>query len=75
MICEDNTGQTASFTAMIIPTDANEPIRTRPVVYYSITDQLTAARARFQAGSSEVLLGDCCVFAVFIQGIQLAARQ
>ncbi len=61
MICEDDTGPTASYTAMIIPTDANEPIRTRPVVYYSITDQLPAARARFQAGSSEVICVSCRV--------------
>jgi hypothetical protein len=59
MICEETTGQTSNYTALIIPTDTNEPLRTRPVVFYSISDQLPSARARFQAGSSEVICVSC----------------
>jgi len=59
MICEETTGQTSNYTALIIPTDDNEPLRTRPVMFYSISDQLPSARARFQAGSSEVICVSC----------------
>ncbi len=59
MICEETTGQTSNYTALIIPADENEPLRTRPVMFYSISDQLPSARARFQAGSSEVICVSC----------------
>jgi len=59
MICEETTGQTTSYTALIIPTDADEPLRSRPVRYYTIADSLNTARARFQAGSSEVICVSC----------------
>lgn len=61
MICEETTGQTTSYTALIIPTDDSEPLRNRPVVLYPITDALNTARARFQAGSTEVICVACRV--------------
>ena len=61
MICEETTGQTSNYTALIIPSDENEPLRTRPVMFYTISDQLPSARARFQAGSSEVICVSCKV--------------
>jgi len=61
MICEETTGQSTGYRALIIPTDANEPLRNRPVVLYPITDALNTARAVFQAGSSEVICVSCKV--------------
>jgi hypothetical protein len=59
MICEETTGTTTTYTALIIPTDSSEPLRTRPMVFYPISDALNTARARFQAGSSEVICVSC----------------
>ena len=61
MICEATTEQETTYTALIIPTDANEPLRNRPVQYYPISDGLNTARARFQAGSTEVTCVSCKV--------------
>lgn len=61
MICEETTGQSTAYTALIIPTDSNEPLRNRPIVFYPISDALNTARAVFQAGSSEVICVSCKV--------------
>ncbi len=59
MICEETTGPTTTYTALIIPTDGAWPLTSRPVDYYDIGDGLNTARARFQAGSSEVICVSC----------------
>jgi len=59
MICEETTGQTTGYAALIIPTDNAEPLRSRPIVFYPISDALNTARAVFQAGSSEVICVSC----------------
>ncbi len=61
MICEETRGQTTTYTALIIPRDDAWPLASRPVRYYGIPDGVNTARARFQAGSSEVICVSCKV--------------
>lgn len=61
MMCEETSGGTTTYTALIIPEDASEPLRSRAVRYFDISDQLPTARARFQKANSEKLCVSCKV--------------
>ncbi len=61
MMCEETSGGATTYTALIIPEDQSEPLRSRAIRYFTIPDALPESRARFQNGNSERLCVSCKV--------------
>lgn len=58
MMCESDS----TYTALIIPEDANEPLRTKSVSFYKVDEQFPTARARFKAAHSETICLSCKLY-------------
>jgi hypothetical protein len=58
MMCESGS----NYSARIIPEDGNEPLRTRSVSFYPVSEQFPTARARFKAAHSETICLSCKLY-------------
>ena len=58
MMCENGS----TYSALIIPEDASEPLRTRAVSFYKVSEQFPVALARFKAAHSETICLSCKLY-------------
>lgn len=58
MMCEEG----GNYSALIIPENDDEPLRTKSVSFYKISEQFPTARARFKAAHSETICVTCKLY-------------